>query len=256
MLHRNDYDSIAHLYDRYVQTDIDLKFFRQRVCRCSGRVLELMAGTGRVSKAIFDSNPRLTCVDMSRKMLRGLQNSFTAAKQHPGVVCADVCSLPLDPCYDLAIIPFNSFMELTSTDDQRQALREIHRVLNENGQAICTLHNPDVRAKSLDGKERLLGRFPIVGDQQFELWVMGTLDQETGLAQSRQTFRFFDKSKRLVEEHVQEVRFMLITEQQFRNLCNICGFEILGIHGDYDGSPYDPDASPFLIGTLRKVVSA
>ena len=253
---QNEYDQIAHLYDRYVQVDIDIGFFQEVVGQCQGPVLELMAGTGRVSEAISDCSARLTCVDISREMLRRLSRRFAGGRSRPGVVCADVRSLPLDDRYQLAIIPFNSFMELTTSEDQRQTLVEINRVLTTNGEFICTLHNPKVRAPSLDGEPRLLGSFPIEGDQRFELWVKGTLDQATRLAQSRQEFLVFDKSDRLVGEYLQEVQFALITEEKFRTLCSVCGFEILRVVGNYDGSPYEPDSSPFMIYTLRKTNAA
>ena len=74
MQNHNDYYKVAHLYDRYVQVDLDFEFFREYAGSCFGPVLELMAGTGRVSKAIFDCCPNLTCVDISRKMLRRLSS--------------------------------------------------------------------------------------------------------------------------------------------------------------------------------------
>ena len=163
MQNQNDYDKVAHLYDKYVQVELDFEFFREYASSCTGPVLELMAGTGRVSKAIIDSCPRLACVDISREMLRRLSNGFAGAKRRPSIVCADVQSLPLDMCYDLVIIPFNSFMELTSPDAQQKTLGEVHRVLSQQGTFICTLHNPSVRARSLDGEARLLGHYSAIG---------------------------------------------------------------------------------------------
>ena len=98
----------------------------------------------------------------------------------------------------------------------------------------------------------MLGHFPIGGGQGFELWTTGSLDPNTGLAQSEQEFLLFDKGGRLVDHHVQIVRFVLITEAHFRDLCSGSGFEVVQVVGDYDGSPYDPDTSPFLIFTMRK----
>lgn len=252
MQNQNDYDTVAHLYDKYVQVELDFEFFRECADSCSGPVLELMAGTGRVSKAILDCCPSLTCVDISRKMLRCLSGRFAGAKRRPNVVCADVQSLPLEICYDLVIIPFNSFMELTDPIAQLRALGEVHRVLGQQGTFICTLHNPNVRAQSLDGEARLLGHFPVAGDQGFELWATGSLDPSSGLAQSKQEFLIFDKSGRLVDHHQQDVRFALITEARFTELCGLCGFDVVQVVGDYDGSPYDPDTSPYLIFTMRK----
>lgn len=50
-----DYDSIAEIYDLYVTADYDITFFLQETANVEGPVLELTAGTGRLSlpDAIF-----------------------------------------------------------------------------------------------------------------------------------------------------------------------------------------------------------
>ncbi|MBL7128435.1 MAG: hypothetical protein ISS16_05550 [Ignavibacteria bacterium] len=45
-----DYEKIARYYDSYVLVDFDIKFFLEEAKKVSGKVLELMSGTGRVSK--------------------------------------------------------------------------------------------------------------------------------------------------------------------------------------------------------------
>jgi SAM-dependent methyltransferase len=255
MLVQDSYGPIADMYDTYVRVDFDLDFFRDHTSRCAGRVLELMAGTGRVSQAIFESNPRLTCVDISREMLRVLGGKFTGVVPGPAVVCADVRSLPLESRYELAVIPFNSFAELTTAEEQRQTLAELNRVLVAGGQVICTLHNPVVRVRSLDGRERLLGRYGLERDQELELWVEGSLDSKTGVARSRQVFRIYDVRRELVREHLQQVQFVLIEQESFADLVRISGFEVLRLAGDYDGSSYDCDTSPFMIWTIKKTGS-
>ena len=248
----NVYGPIADMYDTYVKVDFDLDFFRGIATRCSGNVLELMAGTGRVSEALFECNRSLTCLDISREMLSVLMSRFSGGVHTPVVVCADVRSLPLTTSYELVVVPFNSFSELTTVEDQHQALREMSRILSANGKVICTLHNPKVRARSLDGQKKLLGRYGLGGDRELELWVEGTIDQPSGLARSRQRFRIYNERRELASEHIQEVQFALITEATFRDLLRLSGFEVLQLFGDYDASPYDHDTSPYMIWTMQK----
>lgn len=253
MPERSSYGTIAALYDTYVQADFDVEFFCNRV-RCSaGSVLELMAGTGRLSRTLFDCNPRLTCVDLSREMLRVLAGKFAERESTPTLVCADVRSLPLRGGYELAIVPFNSFAELISVEDQHQCLVELNRVVVAGGHVICTLHNPAVRRRSLDGEERLLGRYPLMQGRELELLVTGTVEGDTGLAHSRQRFRIWDAAGELVEEHLQELRFALITDESFADLAAHTGFEVVELLGDYDGAAYARETSPFMIWTIEKV---
>ncbi|MEW5757329.1 MAG: hypothetical protein AB1810_13605 [Pseudomonadota bacterium] len=47
-----DYDSVADVYDLYVTADYDIPFFVQKALNAKGPVLELTAGTGRLSIAL------------------------------------------------------------------------------------------------------------------------------------------------------------------------------------------------------------
>jgi SAM-dependent methyltransferase len=248
----NDYGPIAHLYDTYVSVDFDIPFFATHASKLSGPVLELMAGTGRVSQDLLRANPHLTCVDISAEMLQVLKQKTAGFVPAPQIVCADVRSLPLECRYELALIPFNSFAELTAVGDQQRTLAEVWRVLIEGGRLICTLHNPAVRARTLDGQPRLLGTFELAGDDRLELWVKGWLDPETGLAFSQQTYRIFGTSSEQVDERWQEVCFALIGKDEFESMARDAGFSILNLAGDYEGAEYH-DESPFLIWTLAKL---
>ncbi len=248
----NDYGPIAHLYDTYVSVDFDIPFFADQVSRHPGPVLELMAGTGRVSFDLARVNPQLTCVDLSVEMLRVLKKKAGTVDPAPRVVCADVRSLPLECQFELALIPFNSFSELTSNSDQTRALAELNRVLVEGGHLICTLHNPVVRRKSLDGQLRRLGTFELEEDRRLELWAKGEIDPETGLAYSRQSYRIFSDTGEQTDEQHQDVCFALIRKEEFESMARDAGFGIKNLVGDYEGTAYCED-SPFLIWTLEKL---
>lgn len=249
----NDYNPVAHLYDTYVRVDLDFGFFRTRAAATEGAVLELMAGTGRVSVGILDANPNLTCVDISVEMLRVLRRKIFGRPAHPQVVCADVRSLPLGCRYDLALIPFNSFSELVSEDDRRLALAETWRVLIDGGQLICTLHNPAVRKRQLDDQDRLLGSFEMSEGGRLELLARGSLDPRTCLASSKQTCRILNAHGELVDELFQHVRFALIERDEFESMASSAGFEIVNLVGDYEESAFSEN-SPFMIWTLQKSV--
>jgi hypothetical protein len=44
-----DYDSVAEIYDLYVTADYDIPFFLSETAKVEGPVLELTAGTGRLT---------------------------------------------------------------------------------------------------------------------------------------------------------------------------------------------------------------
>ncbi len=249
---RNDYDVVADLYDAFVQIDFDLEFFRQLARDCGGPLLELMAGTGRATRALHEGCSDLTCVDLSLEMLRVLRGKLADRTPAPLVVCADVRALPLaDARFEMAVIPFNSFAELTWPEDQRAGLAEVNRVLAPGGTFVCTLHNPAVRRRTLDGQTRERGSFELEDGGRLQLIVRGTLDDATGLAVSEQTYRLYDPAGSLRDERRQTVRFALLTRDGFVDLADGAGFEPTELAGDYDGSPFADD-STYMIWRLKK----
>ncbi len=248
----NNYDSVADLYDAYVRVDFDLAFFQELARNSAGPILELMAGTGRVTPALHQGRSGLTSVDLSRRMLRVLRRKHECLEPPPWVVCADVRRLPLDgDRFDLAVIPFNSFSELTGRQDQQSCLSEVSRVLAPGGVFICTLHNPEVRRNTLDGQAREHGPFELDDGLSLRLSVRGTVDDETGIAASEQTCRLFDESGALHSERRQTVRFALLTRSAFAERAEDAGLEVVELLGDYDGSPYSKD-SPYMIWRARR----
>lgn len=247
----NDYDGVADLYDAYVRADFDLRFFRDLARECDGPVLELMAGTGRVTRTLYAERSDLTCVDISLDMLRVLRNKAADLTPAPSVICADLRALPLRAeHFGLAVIPFNSFAELTRPEDQRAALFAIARALRPGGTFVCTLHNPEVRARTLDGQERRHGPFELEGGRRLEMAVRGRVEA-TGLAASDQTYRTFDSTGALVDERRQTVRFALLTRTGFTERVEAAGLEVVRLAGDYDGAPFSDD-SPYMIWWLEK----
>ena len=248
----NDYTSIADLYDAFVRVELDLEFWRGEVRRADGPVLELMAGTGRVSAAIAPLCTHLTCVDLSLALLQRIPAKLPDGGPRPRLVCADVRYLPLTLSAALAIVPFNSFAELVREEDRAAALREIRRLVRADGRFICTIHNPAVRVTSLDGKPRSLGSFALRdGATTVEVTSEGRLDGESRIAESRQTFVFVDGDRRQSNERSHVVRFALLEPATLHAAARTAGFDIVEEFGDYDRSPFDPKASPFLIAVYR-----
>jgi len=155
-----DYDTIAEIYDLYVTADYDIPFFLQETANVEGPVLELTAGTGRLSLPLVQAGVQVTCVDSSQGMLDVLSRKLRERGLSAEVRCADVCRLEFHTSFRLAILPFQSFMEIVGEERQRQALSAVFACLAPGGRFICTFHNPAVRRTQADGVLRIVGRFP------------------------------------------------------------------------------------------------
>jgi ubiquinone/menaquinone biosynthesis C-methylase UbiE len=244
-----DYDSIAEIYDLYVTADYDVAFFVVEAAEAGGPVLELTAGTGRISLPLVEAGVELTCVDRSQGMLDVLSRKLEERGLHAEVHCADVSRLGLPARFALAILPFQSFMEIVGEGDQRAALAAVHGCLAPGGRFICTLHNPAVRRAHVDERLRVVGRFPIPDGT---LLVTGFEQGGDPIVTRLQYFEFFSADGRLRQKRLLPMEFAFVERDEFAAMAEAAGFRVVELYGDYDRAAFDPEHSPVMIWVLEK----
>ncbi|MFN8670419.1 MAG: class I SAM-dependent methyltransferase [Gemmatimonadaceae bacterium] len=244
-----DYDSVAEIYDLYVVADYDIPFFLKETANVEGPVLELTAGTGRLSVALIQAGTQLTCVDRSPRMLDVLSRKLTDRGLSAEVLCADVCRLQLHARFALALLPFQSFMEIVGQPRQREALAAVFACLAPGGRFICTMHNPAVRRAQVDGQLHLVGGFPT---RSGSLVVSGIEQGGQPLVKRLQFFEFFGSDGRLRAKQLLPMEFEFVEREQFEGMARDAGFQVLNLYGNYDRSPFDAGRSPVMIWVLQK----
>ncbi len=250
-----DYSRVAELYDAYVQVTFDIPFFLQEARKTAGDVLELMAGTGRVSAPLVEAGVRLTCVDASGEMLARLRAKLAQRGLAADVHQMDVRELDLGKRFDLIYIPFHSFAELLTPTDQRQALEKIQAHLADSGRFICTLHNPIVRTREITGQLGLIGKFPLPdGSGTLLLWGIGRYDSATHLAEGMQIYEEYALDGVMRSRRIVDTRFVLMSKSEFEGLAAAAGYRVVALYGDYSYSEFDEQTSRFMIFVLAKAV--
>lgn len=248
------WDWVASLYDTYVTVTADVPFYLAEASGVTGETLELMCGTGRVSIPLAEAGARLTCVDASAGMLARLRaklERLPTAARNITVLEADVRQLDLDRQFDLVLLPFHSFSELTDEADQRAALATVARLLRDGGRFICPLHNPPARRATLDGQLRLVGRFPL-GEGQLHLWSVASYDPITRLADGVQLYEEYDDVGTMLRKRQLPIRFALHDHDQFEAMALAAGLHVVGLYGDYAYAPFQPETSPYQVWVLAK----
>ncbi|WP_172621199.1 class I SAM-dependent methyltransferase [Microbulbifer sp. GL-2] len=243
------YKTIASYYDIICKDlDFDLDFYKSE--KVYGKnVLELTSGTGRVSIPLLEAGAKLTCIDISPEMLKILKEKITQHKYSAEVICEDVTKISLYQKFELAILPFHSFMELLGENKQLCTLSRIYRALVPGGRFLCPIHNPTVRKDSVNGCLHSIGVYSL---EDGLLHVSGF---EQGGHPTVDRFRFyekFDKSGKLNSKHIVKMKFELISKDSFEEMANRVGFKIKNIYGDYERNSYSDSQSPFIIWDLVK----
>jgi ubiquinone/menaquinone biosynthesis C-methylase UbiE len=247
------HSQFADLYDVYVPVAFDIPFFLQEAWETGGKILELMAGTGRVSIPLIEAGIDLTCVDYSQPMLAKLSEKLPLRGHKTRLVCQDVRNLEIYDEFDLAFIAFNSFAELTRPSDQIAVLQRVHLHLSKNGKFICTLHNPVKRLKNVDGQLRLWGNYPLQDRPgRLLLWGMETLDKENAMVNGLQFFEVYDENGIMSSKRILETKFAIIEKDEFEAMAESAGFIVMSLFGDYSYSKFVRDSSPYMIWVLLR----
>jgi SAM-dependent methyltransferase len=246
-----DYAKFADLYDDIVRFEEDIPFFLEECGKVDGSVLELTAGTGRLSLPLAEAGVPLTCVDCSEEMLAILRKRLAERRLHATVVRQDVRDLDLRSRFPLALMPFHSFAELVTDGDRRRAIGSIRRCVSPRGRFVCTLHNPDVRLRSISSSLTTVGRFQAARGGEVVLRTRLSFDEASGIVEGVQIFDEIDAEGAKRGERIVPVSFALLGVEAFEALARAGGFETEALYGDYGRSPFDPEESPYMIWSLR-----
>jgi SAM-dependent methyltransferase len=113
------------LYDLSIPSDFggDVDWYRRKARACGSPILELGAGTGRITIPLATDGHTVYALDANAAMLAKLRSKVTSlppgAQERIVITTGDMRSLRLEQPFALAIIPFRAF--LLQSDDRRPA---------------------------------------------------------------------------------------------------------------------------------------
>jgi len=207
-----------------------------------------MSGTGRITLALLHADLRVEGLDYSRGLLDRLRGKLQTRGLVTELYEANACDFSTGKQYGLIYIGFNSIAEVVVDDDKRKLFARVRMHLLPNGEFWLTAHNPAIRAMAFDGCERpLLGeQIKLAGGKVLEATGRYNLDPISKVVTGEQRF-VVSHEGRETRRVVQNVRFHLIEPLQLEQLLNASGFTVTQRFGDYTGSAFDHETSPFFI---------
>lgn len=250
-----DFDRFARFYDLdYEPFQDDVALYLGFAERTGGPLLELGCGTGRLALPLAEAGFEVTGVDMSPRMLDVARAKVEAAGLGDRITLleADMRDVQLPQQYRLAFIAINSFMHLTTTEDQMAALQTWRRLLLPGGLLVIDVDNPDPRhLLEADGRLDLQGRW---------------FDPETGATVLKHMSRTLDAARQL--QHVLFIYDEVFPDGQMRRtlapfqarylyrfegelLLDKAGFTPERVYGSYDLDPYGSDSERMIFVARR-----
>ncbi len=239
----SEFDRFARFYDLdYEPFQEDVALYLGFAERTDGPLLELGCGTGRLLLPLARAGYHVTGVDLSPAMLEVARGKVEAAglEDRITLVQADMREVKLPQQYGLALIAINSFMHLTTLEDQLQALRAWRRLLLPGGLLVIDVYNPNPQGLlEADGRIELHGRW---------------FDPDTGAVVLKQTSRTLDDARQT--QHVLFIYDEVFPDGQVRRtlapfharylhrfeaelLLDKAGYTLEQVYGSYDLDPFD-----------------
>lgn len=142
-------------YDKaYRNRRTDVEFYVRTLRSGRGSVLELGAGSGRVSLALARAGLHVTAVDSSEEMLSSLRERLraepTAVQRRLRVERGDMRDLDLGVQFRWVIAPFNTVLHLYTAEDAAGFFATARRHLKPRGELVFDYATPRVRDLGVD----------------------------------------------------------------------------------------------------------
>lgn len=209
-------------------------------------MLEIGAGTGRVTVALAQQGIHVAGVEPSEAMLDRARRRAAAQPEAARRITwhqAEAAAFSTGGRFHLAIVPFGTFSHLLQPEDQLAALRRVAAHLHPGAGLAIDLGNPLAALRADD--------IPVMTHERtFE-------DPQTGSAVMQQSLKTIDRTTQIetvtwVYDRVEpdgclhrsvvpmELRHTLAPEM--RLLLALAGYRDVEFYGDYDFSPYTEDS--------------
>lgn len=217
------------------QTRRQVPFVKNHV-KPEGLVLDLACGTGRHMIPLSVAGYSMVGLDVSPSLLRIAKSRCREAQ----LVRADMRFLPFKACvFSAAISMDNSFGYLPSEEEDVQSLKDLQRVLSEEGMLVLDVFN----------RQQLISKYKAEPGQVQREYPSFSLQQErTVTADGKELHDHWairDKADGKVRVFEHATR--LYTLDSLSGLLEQAGFGIRQVYGDYEMQRYSNNTSRLII---------
>ncbi len=238
------YDRFARFYDlEYSLKEDDLPFYLDLADSHGAPILEIGAGTGRVTFELSRAGHEVWGIDDSARMLaiaqKKLLNIPEEAVKKLHLIKADMRSFNLPRKFSLCIIPFRAFLHNLTQGDQLATLRTIHTHLRPDGLLALDLFVPVHQVLSQREWQLAIPAEELAEpDQGVSLTAHIQHDPAAQLLSIRNTYHQAAADGTTTESSA-VMRYRYIYRFEMELLLMQCGFEIEAIYGGFSNEPYD-----------------
>lgn len=234
----------------------DVEWYRQKAVDSGGPVLELGAGTGRITIPIAQAGIRISALDLDAGMLDRLRQKAAAlppdVRDRISVHDGDMRSFSLEERFALVIIPFRAFLHNLTRDDQVAALRCAHAHLRPGGELALNVFHPSLEYMAANAgahagvwrwraTEKLPGGdFVVYSDTSR----YNTVEQRL---ESMIRTEEFGPDGSLRRTNMMHLELAYLYPSDIASLLAESGFELTRMSGDFSGRPFERDGDELVV---------
>jgi len=234
----------------------DVEFYVGQAVEADGDALELGVGTGRIAIPMVMAGVNLTGLDSSPGMLEACRKKKETVGEVRGafeLIQADMTDFDLGRRFAFIAMPYRTFMHLLTPGDQRQCLRAVRRHLAPEGRFVLNTWTPRVEAIAsviggpLAEKLKLADRLRVPGTEvSVEHYHASSCDDFRQTITELHVIREVDDSGRIFRERRLPLVRAWTTPREMDNLVQLCGFQVAGLYGDFDGGPFTEESKEMI----------
>ncbi len=244
-----NYDLLADLYDlQYAHYRDDLSFYTRLADDYGSPVLELGAGSARVSAALARAEHEVVAIELSGKMIGRGQARLVEAGLQENVTYrqGDMREVRLEQRFPLVIAPFNTLMHAYTLADQNATLQTVKEHLEPGGRFAFDLYNPNGENFGEFGVMRLEPEWSSVGGEHGDLFLLQHHDPDAQLITSHYYLDWVDEQG-VLRRQKSTLTQRYYTRFELERMLYHVGFTHVQLYGGFGKSRYSA-AAPHLIG--------
>jgi SAM-dependent methyltransferase len=252
---------VAELYDvvNARRNPKDLNFFINYARQAQGKVLELGCGTGRVLIPTAVAGCAITGLDISSHMLGKCREKLAVqppeVRERVNLVQANMADFNTAELYPLVTIPFRPFQHLITVPEQKSCLKCVNQHLLPRGWLVLDLANcypPAMYDPRYWAEQEIQRDLPLADGSRLRF--------ATRIADFHRHLQYNDfelvyyvtQPDGSTERFVQAYPWRYFFRYEVEHLLELCGFRVVDLFGDHDGSAYSND-SPEMIFVAEKI---
>jgi ubiquinone/menaquinone biosynthesis C-methylase UbiE len=246
------------LYDLVTPPAIqgDVEWYCGRALASGGPVLELGAGTGRITLAIASAGVSIHALDSNNAMLDSLRSKLAVqsqeVKSRVTVVSGDMRSFDLGERFALIICPFRAFLHDVTESDQFACLARVRQHLGPSGRFAFNVFHPSLtfmaqHAGPLAGVWRWGHTHSLPSGGWVTQSEANRYDTVRQIVHSMHRYDVYGPEGNLERSSMLPLELAYLYPADIQRLLTAAGFRDVVIKGGFDGREFNRDGAELVV---------